>query len=58
MDNGNSTVARTPAPGCPACAPGRCRRHTAYERSTWHLYAGHGYTKESGWTHPDLEPHK
>jgi hypothetical protein len=53
MDNGNGTVARTPNIQRLACL-GK-HRHEAIDWSL-HPYAGHGYTKESGWTHPDLEP--
>ncbi len=48
-------VARKPAPGCPACE--QKRLHTDEEKQ-FHPYMGHGYTKEMGWTHPDLEPER
>lgn len=35
---------------CPACAARRV--HTDLERTIYHPLAGHGYTKEQGWTHP------
>lgn len=38
MDGG--TIARTPAPDCPACADRR--RHTALEFKSHHPHAGHG----------------
>lgn len=41
-----------PHPDCPACQRGR--HHEGDELKVWHPYAGHGYTKEQGWTHPDL----
>lgn len=40
---------------CPACC-GR-RVHTEEEWKD-HPFAGHGYTKEHGWTHPALETEK
>jgi hypothetical protein len=38
---------------CPACQ--KKRIHTAKD---WkhHEFAGHGFQKESGWSHPDLAP--
>lgn len=38
---------------CPACAEFRC--HSPEE---WlnHPLAGHGYTREQGWSHPELKP--
>lgn len=38
---------------CAACQ-GR-RLHTAREWGTWHPLAGHGFTREGGWTHTELE---
>lgn len=38
-------------PNCPACV-GR-RVHSAAEWKN-HKFAGHGRTKEMGWTHPEL----
>lgn len=37
---------------CPACAA-----QARHDEETWklHPYRGHGYLKETGWTHPDLE---
>ena len=46
-------IARTPAAGCEACAA--FRLHTEEELAAFHPYARHGYTRETGWTHPDLE---
>lgn len=37
---------------CPACESQRV--HTAEEWKN-HPFAGHGYVREQGWTHPDLE---
>lgn len=56
MDNGNSTVARTPTPGCVACA--RRWRHELPVLREFHPLTGHGYTKEGGWSHPDLQEQK
>jgi hypothetical protein len=42
-----------PLRGCPACADRRY--HTAEETRAHHPYSGHGYTREQGWTHPDLK---
>jgi len=36
---------------CPACA---VKRLHSLEDWTLHPYAGHGYVKGQGWTHPDL----
>jgi len=46
-----SLILRTPAPGCPAC-----EHHDIHFQEDWlyHPHAGHGFTPESGWTHPDL----
>ena len=41
----------TPAPGCPACL--RYAIHTA-EDWKLHPYAGHGFSPERGWSHPDI----
>lgn len=38
---------------CPACTARRF--HTDKERADFHPLAGHGYTKEQGWTHPDAK---
>lgn len=38
---------------CPACAAGTY--HTQKEFKTFHPLAGHGFTREQGWTHPNLE---
>lgn len=37
-------------PECAACMAERC--HTEEERQTYHPLSGHGYSKETGWTHP------
>lgn len=37
---------------CPACDSNRL--HTEQEWKEHHPLAGHGYTREQGWTHPDL----
>jgi len=39
-------------PTCAACTGERC--HTAEEWKK-HPLAGHGYSKETGWTHPEAE---
>jgi hypothetical protein len=38
---------------CPACADKRV--HSEGEWGRFHPFRGHGYTKETGWTHPELE---
>jgi len=38
---------------CPACAGQRL--HTEPEWNEHHPYRGHGYTRESGWSHPELK---
>jgi hypothetical protein len=40
-------------PGCKACRDKRL--HTSLERRKFHPLAGHGYTPETGWTHPEAE---
>lgn len=40
---------------CPACIARRC--HTAEENREHHPRTGHGFTPETGWTHPDLVRH-
>lgn len=47
-------ILRTPHPDCPACR--HFRLHSDDEQRAFHPMAGHGYAKEVGWTHPDLEP--
>lgn len=47
------TIARTPNPDCLACQTGK--RHSKGETAIFHPFAGHGFTKEKGWSHPDLE---
>lgn len=37
---------------CIACQ--EKRQHTVKEYKQYHPLAGHGYTPESGWTHPDI----
>lgn len=44
---------RTPNPNCPACQ--KSRLHSDEERKTFHPLAGHGYTRETGWSHPQLK---
>lgn len=58
MDNSNSTVARTPNPECYYCLNHRRHRVDDFDQKEQHPYRGHGYNKEQGWTHPDLEPRK
>lgn len=53
-----STAVITVRPGdaaslCPACAVKRF--HTPEEWKN-HPFAGHGFTKEAGWSHAGLEP--
>lgn len=38
---------------CKACRDKRC--HTKVEWRDFHPLAGHGYTPETGWTHPEAE---
>lgn len=44
------------APGynseCPACVLKKC--HTEEQFETYHPLARHGFTRETGWTHPAL----
>ena len=47
-------VHRDGSPDCPACQDKRV--HTAVDWAQFHPYVGHGYTKERGWSHPDLVP--
>ncbi len=49
-----SELLPTPALGCPACEVKRL--HTDEERAQFHPFAGCGYTKETGWKPPELEP--
>jgi hypothetical protein len=44
---------RTPAPGCPACEGKRI--HTPAERAQFHPFAGHGFARGQGWSHPELD---
>ena len=39
-------------PECAACMARRC--HTDEENRAHHPFSGHGYTKEQGWSHPQL----
>lgn len=39
--------------GCKACRDKRC--HTNVEWRRFHPLAGHGFTPETGWTHPEAE---
>ncbi len=41
---------------CHACEEKRI--HTQEEWKKAHPYKGHGYSPETGWTHPDLGPKK
>lgn len=43
-------------PACPACI--EYRQHTEADWKEFHKYVRHGYTKEQGWTHPDLDKEK
>lgn len=45
------TVFRTPNAYCPACKLGT--QHTSMDWA-YHPFAGHGFTKEMGWSHPEL----
>jgi hypothetical protein len=38
--------------GCPACVEQRI--HTKEDWERYHPFRGHGYTQQSGWTHPKL----
>jgi hypothetical protein len=38
---------------CKACRDHRC--HTELEKRKFHPLMGHGYTRETGWTHPEAE---
>lgn len=51
-----NTVARTPNPECYFCL--KHRRHITDDigQADLHPYRGHGYTKETGWSHDDLKP--
>lgn len=40
-------------PECGACMGERC--HTDQEWKAFHPLAGHGYTKEQGWSHPEAK---
>lgn len=46
-------VQATPQTYCPAC-----QRKAVHDPMSWsfHRFAGHGFTLESGWTHADLKP--
>jgi hypothetical protein len=48
-------VTRVPGPqkDCPACISSRV--HTVTEEMLFHPFAKHGYDKQVGWSHPDLE---
>lgn len=41
---------------CPVCNGDELRAHTAEEMVQYHPNAGHGYTPETGWTKPELDP--
>ena len=53
---GQSDAMRTPNPNCPGCRA--YTRHTDEEMKKYHPYAGHGYIRGQGWSHPDLDPEK
>ena len=38
---------------CKACRDRRC--HTELEKRKFHPLMGHGFTPETGWTHPEAE---
>lgn len=40
-------------PECPACQDNR--QHTEEDWAAHHPFRGHGFTKEWGWSHPDLK---
>jgi hypothetical protein len=44
---------RTPNPACPAC--NQRRLHSSEERIQFHPLAGHGFTRELGWSHSALK---
>ena len=46
-------ILRTPNVNCPACKEHRL--HTEAEWEAYHPDRGHGFTKECGWSRPDLE---
>ncbi len=54
MNSSDLTVNRTPNPDCPACKA--FSRHTPEEYRQFHPLGGHGFARESGWTHPDIAP--
>ena len=39
-------------PICPACV--EKRQHKPEELSQFHPWAGHGFVRELGWSHPDV----
>jgi hypothetical protein len=53
MPDESQTINRTPNPDCSGCQ--NFTRHTPEEMREFHPLAGHGYTKETGWTLPELE---
>lgn len=55
-DKEGLTINRTQNPDCPGCQEKRL--HTETEFRKFHPYARHGFRKEQGWSHPDLEPKK
>ena len=40
-------------PACPSCVADR--RHSESDTKEFHPYAGHGFTKEQRWSHPELK---
>ena len=46
-------IRRTPNPNCPACR--EMRLHTEAERKEFHPDAGHGYTRETGWSKQGMD---
>lgn len=49
----DKSVFRTPNPACPHCQEGSM--HTNTSRAAFHPLAGHGYTRETGATHPEIK---
>lgn len=45
--------ARSDGPGCPACREQRPHTDKEWEHHPFHR---HGYTREQGYSHPDLDP--
>lgn len=51
------TIDRTPNEDCLDCRM-KSRHRNLLEWRFYHPLAGHGYTKELGWTHEDLKKHE